>query len=232
MAECPEVSGPEGPSCSANVTSNLLIKIENLVNCRSVEKQRLEFKQSWNNGPAKYQIIKTISAFANDYYNDNGGYIVIGVAENKSSEADEQIVLPPCGIKPNDLERIQKEILGHCKSHISPSYSPILSPEVLEDKHVLVIWAQASDDRPHKARTAKDGDYRYYIRKGPETTKASDKEIKSLLESSSKIPFDDRMAKSGMCCSVVVNQLKTLNCLNSVKMLRVCCHKMQCTITL
>ena len=196
MAECPEVRGPEGPSSSANYnTSNLLIPIEDLVNCRSVEKQRLEFKKSWNEGPAMYQIIKTISAFANDIYNNNGGYIVIGVAEDESSESVEQIVLPPVGIDPNQIERIQKEILGKCKSLISPQYSPILSPEVLEDKYVLVVWAQASDDRPHKARGAKKGEYHYYIRKGPETTKANDKEIKCLLESSNKIPFDDRMAR-------------------------------------
>ena len=143
MAECPELGDPEGPSCSVNVgTSSLMIKIENLVNCQSVEKQRLEFKKSWNKGPTMYQVINTISAFANDFYNDNGGYIVIGVEESKmdeSSEAVEQIVLPPFGIKPKDIERIQKEILGACKSLIFPPCSPILSPEVLEDKYVLVI---------------------------------------------------------------------------------------------
>ena len=200
MAECAELCRPKGPSCRANATSNLLIPIEDLVDCRSVEKQRLEFKKSWNKGPAMYQIIKTISAFANDFYNDNGGYIVIGVEEsekNANLDAVDQIVLPPFGINPKDIERIQKEISGACKKLIKPSYSPILSPEVLEGKDVLVIWAQASDDRPHTARGAKEGDYHYYIRKGPETTKANDKEIKSLLESSCKIPFDDRMARLG-----------------------------------
>ncbi len=141
MAECPEPTS--SGTTSANITSNLLVKIEDLVTCRSVERQRLEFKASWNTGPTKFQVIKTISAFANDFYNDNGGYIVIGVAEPEEDESVEAIVLPPVGINPNDIERIQKQVSGACKSLISPSYSPILSPEYLQEKLVLVIWAQS-----------------------------------------------------------------------------------------
>ena len=182
---------------STNHSSNLLVPIDELVNCRSVEKQRLEFKRSWNNGGTKFQIIKTISAFANDFYNDNGGYIVIGVAEDNSEETVEQIELPPVGINGKDLERIQKEIFGACKGLIKPPYAPILSPEELQGKHVLVIWAQASDNRPHRAKVSTKGDYQYFIRKGPETTRANDDEVKILLENSQKIPFDDRMARPG-----------------------------------
>ena len=204
MAECPDPSCVTTVSSNKNLTSNLTINIEDLVSCQSVEKQKLEFKKSWNDGPTKYQIIKTISAFANDFYNDNGGYIVIGITEQEDDtlETDKQIVLPPFGIKPKDIERIQKEIIGACKSFISPPYTPILSPEILEGKHVLVIWAQASDDRPHKARVAKKGDSYHFIRKGPETVKASDDEVKTLLENSAKIPFDDRMARHGTCSDV------------------------------
>ena len=200
MAEFPEpINVTKSSSRNTKIVSNLTINIKDLVNCQSVERQRLEFKKSWNHGPTKYQIIKTVSAFANDYFNDNGGYIVIGIAEDdfEISEADEQIKLPPFGIKPNDVERIQKEIMGACKSLISPSYTPILSPEMLDEKLVLVIWAQASDDRPHKARVDKKGEPLYFIRRGPETVKANDNEIKCLLEDSRKIPFDDRMARHG-----------------------------------
>ncbi len=196
MAECLEPTSSE--TSNANVMSTLRVKIDDLVNCQSVERQMLEFKASWNMGPTKLQVIKTISAFANDFYNNNGGYIVIGVAEEEmNSEAARQIVLPPVGINPKDIELIQKQIMGECKKLISPSYSPILSPEVLQGKHVLVIWAQASNHRPHKVKLGK-GEYEYYIRKGPETTKAKDEEMKALQENSNEIPFDDRMARLGM----------------------------------
>ena len=183
---------------SSRQTSNLSINIENLLKCQGVEKQRLEFKRSWNNGPTKIQVMKTISAFANDFYNDNGGYIVIGVEEDDSEDAHNQIKFPPEGIQPKELDMIHKQIIGACKTFIRPSYSPILSPELVDAKHVLVIWAQASDNRPHKARESEKGEYYYFIRKGVQTMKATDEEVKVLFESSQKVPFDDRMARHGM----------------------------------
>ena len=179
------------------------------MNCQSVEGQRLEFKASWNNVSTKLQVIRSISAFANDFYNVDGGYIVIGVAEPKKDKSvrvgesekdksEEAIVLPPSGINPKESELIQKQILGACASLIRPPYSPILSPEYLQGKLLLVIWAKRSHDGPHRARVSENGEYDYFIRKGPMTTKANDKEIKSLHENSSRIPFDNRMAKPGM----------------------------------
>ena len=187
-----------GEASSLRQTSNLTINIEDLLKCQGVEKQRLEFKRSWNNGPTKIQVMKTISAFANDFYNDNGGYIVIGVEEDDSDDAVRQIKLPPVGIQPSEFDKIQKQIMGACKGLIKPPYSPILSPEIVEGKHILVIWSQASDNRPHKARESEKGDHHHFIRKGVQTMRATDEEIKLLMESSQKIPFDDRMARLGM----------------------------------
>ena len=55
----------------------LPINIEDLLNKQKVESNRIEFKKGWN--PAKiYQII---CAFANDFDNIGGGYILVGVEE-------------------------------------------------------------------------------------------------------------------------------------------------------
>ena len=188
-------------------TSSLRINIEDLLNVQGVEKQRVEFKKAWKGskqgrGPGTYwQVLHTICAFANDFYNDNGGYIIIGVEEEDSgAEADasgkkRQAKLPPCGIAGAELDRVQKEIMGACLTNIKPNISPILSPEVVQGKNVLVIWTTASDNGPHKCReTEKEPSY-YYIRKGPETKKAITEEENQLLQQSNKIPFDDRMAR-------------------------------------
>lgn len=53
------------------------LKIETLLGGKVVERNRVEYKRGWN--PS--DIIHTICAFANDYANVNGGYIVIGVEE-------------------------------------------------------------------------------------------------------------------------------------------------------
>lgn len=53
------------------------LKIETLLEGRVVEHDRVEYKTGWNPN----DIIHSICAFANDYDNSNGGYIVIGVKE-------------------------------------------------------------------------------------------------------------------------------------------------------
>ncbi len=53
----------------------LPINIEDLLNKHKVESNRIEFKKGWN--PTK--IYHSICAFANDFDNIGGGYILVGV---------------------------------------------------------------------------------------------------------------------------------------------------------
>ena len=55
------------------------INVEDLLNKRKIESNRIEFKKGWN--PDK--IYRTICAFANDFDNIGGGYIVVGVEEEE-----------------------------------------------------------------------------------------------------------------------------------------------------
>ena len=191
--------------------SSLSINVNDLLQLQGVETQRVEFKKAWHSkgqGGKRgtyWQVVHSISAFANDFYNDNGGYIIIGVEEKEDWENDasnRQIILPPLGVPARDLDRIHKEITGACRANIKPEYVPILSSEVVEmegtRKHVLVIWAVASDNRPHKCRDSSEKEenrsFSYYIRCATETKKASPDEELRLLSLHAKIPFDDRRA--------------------------------------
>lgn len=53
------------------------VNIELLINGKSVEWERLEYKEGWN----PEEIIHSICAFANDINNWGGGYIIVGVKE-------------------------------------------------------------------------------------------------------------------------------------------------------
>lgn len=64
------------------------LKIDTLLEGQVVEQNRVEYKEGWN--PS--DTIQTICAFANDYCNVNGGYIVIGI-----KECDGIPELPPKG---------------------------------------------------------------------------------------------------------------------------------------
>lgn len=65
---------------------HLPINIDDVLHGQIVEWERLEFKQGWN----PEAVLHTMCAFANDFHNLGGGYILIGVAENQG-----QPVLPP-----------------------------------------------------------------------------------------------------------------------------------------
>ncbi|MXY62587.1 MAG: hypothetical protein F4Y87_03960 [Synechococcus sp. SB0665_bin_28] len=58
--------------------SILPINLEDLLACRGVESQRVEFKAGWDPRTTGPQVLRTICAFANDLQNLNGGYVVMG----------------------------------------------------------------------------------------------------------------------------------------------------------
>ena len=53
----------------------LPVNIEDLLKKRKIESNRIEFKKGWN----PTDIYRTIGAFANDFDNLGGGYILVGV---------------------------------------------------------------------------------------------------------------------------------------------------------
>lgn len=163
----------------------LPVNIQDLVHGRTVEWERLEFKQGWN----PEEVIHTLCAFANDINNWGGGYIIVGIAEKAG-----QPVLPPVGLQQNQLDAIQGEIiqLGH---KISPTYFPITQPYVLDGKHILVLWCPAGDNRPYSAPSTlgPNSQRHYYIRVGSRSIQASGDYLRQLQELTARIPFDDRI---------------------------------------
>lgn len=93
------------------------IRIEDLLHARVVEIERIEFKAGWNPDP----IIRTLSAFANDFENLGGGYLVIG-----QDTKDGEPVFPPVGVPQGQLDKIQKELLQYCHA-IRPSTTGVTS---------------------------------------------------------------------------------------------------------
>jgi ATP-dependent DNA helicase RecG len=169
-------------------TSALPIALSDLLYTRGVEAARVEFKHGWNEGPTAQQVLQTICAFANDYYNVNGGYIVLGVEEQNGVAQ-----LPPKGLDPGDLERIQRWVRGNC-NRLEPVYQPILSHEVLDGRHLLVIWAPGSMNRPHSTPGERAGERRFWVRLGADTVEARGSVLTELHQMARWVPFDDQPA--------------------------------------
>ena len=73
----------------------LSINIEELFGGRAVEGNRIEDKMGWNPDA----IYRTICAFANDFDEAGGGYIIVGVKEENG-----RAICPVIGIEPDKIE--------------------------------------------------------------------------------------------------------------------------------
>lgn len=188
----------------------LPINVEDLLYQRKVERTRIEYKEGWNPEP----IIHTITAFANDFDNMGGGYILIGVEEKNGRP-----VFPVKGLNPDSIDSIQQDILNKC-NRIVPRYIPVIEPYTFEGAEILVLWAPGGEDRPYKcpeflysyeSSNENGGDSEtdkksvtkrkkdrastmiYYIRKGARTLKPQPHEERELISMARDIPFDDRI---------------------------------------
>lgn len=176
------------------------LKIDTLLAGHVVEQNRVEYKEGWNPN----DIIHTICAFANDYNNMNGGYLVIGV---KASSGIPE--LPPKGILLTALDSMQQELFQYC-NQIVPRYIPKI--EVVNYRnsgvYLLYLWCSAGDSGPYQApvdvyaKKDKKSDKRmqYWIRPASLTTAAKKDEIAELFDKFNSVPFDDR-----------VNRMATIN---------------------
>lgn len=169
-------------------TSCLPISIRDLLYLRGVEAARVEFKSSWNEGPTAWQVLRTICAFANDFYNVNGGYIVLGVEEQGGVAQ-----MPPKGLNPEELEKIQRFLRGEAK-RLQPEYQPVLSHEVVEDRHLLVVWVPGSLTRPHSLPGERAANRQYWVRLGSDTVQAQGAILTQLMQMTRWVPFDDQPA--------------------------------------
>ena len=108
-----------------------------------VEQNRVEYKEGWN----PCDIIHTICAFANDYDNVNGGYIVIGIAANEGIP-----VLPPKGVEKDKVDVIQQEVFQYC-NQIEPRYIPTIEVITYPDDNTYLIYLKCSagDAGPYRA---------------------------------------------------------------------------------
>ena len=83
----------------------LPINLDDLVYGQGVESERVEFKGTWDAKTVGPQVLRTICAFANNYHNLNGGYIVIGIKER-----DGRAVRPASGLSAEAIEAAQRWI--------------------------------------------------------------------------------------------------------------------------
>ena len=166
----------------------LAINIDDLLNKQRIESNRIEFKKGWN----PVSIYHSVCAFANDFDDLGGGYIVVGVdTDDKTGVA----IRPVEGIPIEEIDDILQDMVGY-NNKIAPYYMPRTSMEEVDGKTVLVIWCPAGINRPYSVPenvTAKNGSKEYfYIRSGTSSIIAKGEVLDELRELASRVPFDER----------------------------------------
>lgn len=86
----------------------LHINIEDLLSGKAVESNRLDYKEGWNPDA----IYRTICAFANDFEDTGGGYIVVGVKEENG-----HAMRPVIGIDSQKTKSYKFQHYQHQDSH-------------------------------------------------------------------------------------------------------------------
>lgn len=164
----------------------LPINIEDLLRKQKIEGNRIEFKSGWNPD----SIYHTICAFANDFDNIGGGYIIVGVEESQG-----MALRPVKGLPAESIDGIMKDMVGF-NNKINPYYLPRTSIEKVDDRYILVIWVPAGVNRPYDVRESvlskNNTKSQWYIRSGSSTIVAKGEILDELREMAHRTPFDDR----------------------------------------
>lgn len=163
----------------------LPINIDDLINSRTVEYVRIEFKKGWN----PEDIIRTMCAFANDLNEYGSGYIVVGIEEKDGTP-----ILPPEGLQQEQVDAIQKKFVELCNL-LTPRIFPVIELIEFMGQYIIVIWVTVGEERPYSAPAilGKGAQHKIYVRQGSTTVVATPLLENRLRELSAYRHFDDRV---------------------------------------
>ena len=86
----------------------------------SRESEQVEWKESVADTG---DVAKTLSAFANDWANLGGGYVVCGAKEEKDEHGFPRVAFS--GLTANRLKEVEGKVLAACRDRVSPSIAPL-----------------------------------------------------------------------------------------------------------
>jgi ATP-dependent DNA helicase RecG len=176
----------------------------------AVDLQELSFRESeqieWKENVADINdVVKTLSAFANDLANLGGGYVICGAREEKDNHGFPRLL--KTGLTADRLKEIEGRTLSLCRERVSPSITPIV--EELEsgaaDKRILVFIQPATG----QAHTFRRGDHGpvHFVRVSRSTIEARNGVLRDSLVRKGALDTWDRR----VCPTATVGDLDLLS---------------------
>ena len=181
----------------------------NLSELASRESQTVEWKE---NVADISKVIKTIVAFANDFLNLGGGYVVCGAMETKDEHGFAKVEY--IGLTPKRLLEVKDEVINTCYN--PGKVSPPIIPKVDEinvpgdeSRKVLMFTVDATGNA-HTFKTGKGENYKptYFVRIDSHTRAATNGIQRELLRRKGQLePWDRR-----------INQQTSINDLDQISL--------------
>ena len=131
------------------------------------ESERVEWKE---NVADVEDVVKTAVAFANDYSNLGGGYIVCGAAETTDEFGFQKVELK--GLNATRLKEIEGKVTTLLRERVSPPIVPIVEEIPVSNESRILVFMIVSSQKAHSFRGVRTNETVYYIRTGRQTREA------------------------------------------------------------
>lgn len=163
-----------------------------LIDLKDLSKRESE-RVEWKENVADIEdVIKTSVAFANDYSNLGGGYIICGAKETKDEHGFQKLV--EIGLTSTRLKEIEGKVIADLREKVFPPIVPLTEEiPVSDDRRILAFIIPSSKDA-HSYRASGKDTSTYYVRIGRETREAKNGILRELLIQKRELePWDRRI---------------------------------------
>lgn len=136
-------------------------------------------------------VIRTITAFSNDFQNMGGGYVVCGAEEAKDVHGFQTVLYP--GLTADRFREIEGKVMADARTKIDPAVTPIVTelPGEIDGQRVLVFIVPGTG-YAHSYRPSGKDSAAYYVRLSRETVEAKNGVLRELLVRKQALPPWDR----------------------------------------
>lgn len=152
------------------------------------ESEQIEWKKQVASIP---DVLETITAFANDFQNLGGGYVICGAEEQKDQHGFQTVAY--LGLDANRFKEVEGKVMADARAKIDPPVTPLVEelPTEHEGRRVLVFIVPATG-LAHSYRSGGEDVSTYYVRLGRETVEARNGVLRELLVRRQAMPPWDR----------------------------------------
>lgn len=154
------------------------------------ESEQVEWKE---NVADVDDVVATLSAFANDWANLGGGYVVCGAAEDRDEHGFAK--LRRTGLDAARFKEVHGKVLQLCRDQVTPPIVPLVRELPAEDPgRRILVFVMPATRHAHSFRRRTDGGA-YYIRQSRSTIRARNGLFRELMVRKQDLePWDRRMS--------------------------------------